>query len=116
VAGWLKNAFAVDPPGPAQPSEAEQQIVDRLAHEIVRRGLATPALMLLECSHPFNFIASQFLLFIRPFALIIFNKASYDVLVRFLDRRGSIETICRRIEHCLEPAPGGTPEGEPPPS
>ena len=95
---WLKRAFAVDPPGPIKPTEEEQQIIDRLSRAIVRRGLAAPALMFLECSHPFNYVASQFLVFVAPVAQLIFDKSQYQILVKMLEKRGSIEAVCRRIE------------------
>jgi hypothetical protein len=98
VTSWLRNAFAVDPPGPATPNEEERKLVERFAHEVVRRGLTSPALMFLECSHSFNFLASQFLVFAAPILSVLFRGPEYQTLTRFLDRRGSVEYICRRIE------------------
>ena len=40
---WIRHAFALDPPGPAEPTEAERPIVDRLCREVVRRRLTVPA-------------------------------------------------------------------------
>jgi len=96
--GWLKHAFAVDPPGVPEPDEVEREAIERLVRQIVRRGLATPALILLECSHPLNFLASQLLVFAGPMAELLFNRERYRALTRFLERRGSVEYICRRIE------------------
>lgn len=95
---WLKHAFAVEPPGPLTPTDDERRVLDRLAGEVARRGLAMPALLVLECSRPLNFVASQFLVFIAPFAELIFNPADYRTLRGLLERRGSVEYICRRIE------------------
>ena len=41
---WLKGAFAVDPPGPAEPTERQLQVVDKVCREVARRRLTTPAL------------------------------------------------------------------------
>ncbi len=98
VARWFQHAFAVEARGVAAPEAAERAVVERLVHEIVRRGLATPALLLLDCSHPLNFVGSQFLLYVAPFAELIFRPAEYAALTRFLERRGSIEFVCQRIE------------------
>ncbi len=49
---WLKHAFAVDPPGPAQPNEAQARIVERVCREVVSRRLTTPAMMALEMGRP----------------------------------------------------------------
>ena len=95
---WIRHAFAVEPPGPAEPTLDERRLVDRLCMEIVRRGLATPALLALECSHPLNFIGSQFLLFVAPLAEIIFPRKEYRTVIGFLERRGSVEFVCRRLE------------------
>ena len=101
---WLKHAFAVDPSGPAEPTEDEKRVVDRLAGEIVRRGLTAPALLFLESSRPLNFIGSQLLVFFAPFAELIFKPADYRALTGFLEHRGSVEYTCRRIEALDEQA------------
>lgn len=96
--GWLRHAFAVEPDGPLEPSAQEAALVDRLAQGVVRRGLRAPAILLLDCSHNLNFIASQALVFFAPIMRIIFNAGDYQLMTAFLERRGSIEYICRRIE------------------
>lgn len=96
--GWLKHAFAIDPPGPAEPNEDEARVLDRLARLVVRRGLTAPALFFLECSHPLNFVASSLMVALLPIVKLFFKGHDYAVLTRFLERRGSIETLCRRIE------------------
>ncbi|MCG3127788.1 MAG: hypothetical protein CHACPFDD_02660 [Phycisphaerae bacterium] len=96
--GWLKHAFAVDPPGPATPSELERGLIERLVEELVRRRLTTPAVMMLECSRPLNYIGSQAMTFFGPIAELIFPRAEYRAVAAFLERRGSIEYICQRLE------------------
>ncbi len=96
---WLKHAFAVDPPGPARPDSNEAELIERLAGAVVRRGMSSAALLFLECSHPFNFVASQVMVFFGPVAELIFSKDEYRRLAAFLERRGSIEFVCQRIEH-----------------
>lgn len=95
---WLKNAFAVDPPGPAAPDEEQREVLERLATEVVRRRMATPAMLFLESSHYLNFLGSQVLTFFAPFAHVMFPRKQYDALARFLEHRGSVEYFCRRIE------------------
>ncbi|MCA9243960.1 MAG: hypothetical protein KDA32_08410 [Phycisphaerales bacterium] len=95
--GWLKHAFAVEP-GEFAPTDQETALVDRLAAAIARRGLSTPALIGLECSHNLNFLASQALVFTQPVAQLIFKPDEYETFARFLDRRGSVEYFCRRLE------------------
>ena len=105
MTSWLKHAFEVDPPGPAEPSAEERDLIDRLARAVVRRGLTSPALIFLECGRPLNFLASQFMVFFAPIVTTIFRGQEYPILAQFLDRRGSVEYICRRIEAADGAAP-----------
>ena len=98
---WLKHAFAVDPPGPAVPTDAQSQAVDRVVDEVIRRGLATPTLMALEMSRPLNFIGSQALHFFSPFVSVFANTEGYRHFTEFLEHRGSIPFICDAIEERL---------------
>ena len=94
----LKHAFAVEPSGATEPTEDERKLVDRLCRAIVRRGLTAPALIALECSRPLNFIGSQFLLFVAPIAEMIFPRDKYRTIIGFLERRGSVDCVCERLE------------------
>lgn len=100
---WLKNAFAVDSPGPLTPSDAEREVVDWLAAAIVRRRLQTPAILLLESSAPLNFLASQLLVLAAPAAELFVHQGRYEALQTLLERRGSVDYICRRIEALADP-------------
>ena len=99
---WLKHAFAVDPPGPAEPSEDQRRAVDRVVAEVVRRRLATPTLMALEMSRPMNFIGSQALHFFTPFVSGFANSDGYRHFAEFLELRGAIPHICDAIEKRVE--------------
>ena len=76
----------------------QRNVIDKVSREIVRRQLASPALMLLEMSRPLNYVSAQFLHFIQPFASMISDAKSYQQLTEFLEQRGSIDYICKRIE------------------
>jgi hypothetical protein len=95
---WLKHAFAVDPPGPAAPTEEQRAAVDKICREIVRRHLTTPALLFLEMSRPLNYIGSQTLHFFQPMIGVLTDAKGPEQFALFLEKRGSIEYICRRIE------------------
>lgn len=45
-----------------------QQLLQNMAQAIAERGLATPAIMLLDIAAPFAIVAGQAALFLRPFA------------------------------------------------
>lgn len=95
---WLKHAFAIDPPGPAQPDEAQALIVERVCREIVRRRLVAPAIMALEMGRPLNHLSAQVLHFFQPFVTVLGGAAAYDQFASFLERRGSLDYISARLE------------------
>ena len=95
---WLKHAFAVDPPGPAEPTDAQRDVVERICREVVRRHLTTPALLLLEMSRPLNNVTAHLIHFFTPVLSAFADATTTREFARFLERRGSIEFLCRRIE------------------
>ncbi len=98
----LKHAFAVDPPGPAEPTAQQQPAVDWFCRQVARRHLTTPGLVALEMARPLNFIASQAMHFVAPGVWAIARQQTYDHyghFAAFLERRGSTEYLARRIEH-----------------
>jgi hypothetical protein len=95
---WLRHAFAVDAPGPAEPSEAQRAVVEGVCVQIVKRHLSTPAIAFLEMSRPMNFVGAQTMHFFQPFVAALANVEEYRHFAEFLEQRGSIGYICRRIE------------------
>jgi len=98
----LAHAFHVEPPGPAEPTDVERPIIERLCREVVRRRMTTPALLALECSRPMNYLGSQAMHFFQPMATVLVNPAQWDAFAAFLERRGSIEYLARRLEDLEE--------------
>jgi hypothetical protein len=95
---WLKHAFAIDSPEQIQPNETQHAWIEKFCNELVRRRLTAPALFTLEMSRPMNYISAQFLHFLQPFVTVIADKNEYENLTLFLEKRGSIEYICGRLE------------------
>ncbi|QDT54125.1 hypothetical protein Pan44_21520 [Caulifigura coniformis] len=95
--GWLKHAFAADD-GPLTPTPEQAALVDRLAHEVVRRGMTVPALAFLEMSHPLNYVTSQAIHFFTPMIGAVSNTNAHRLLADLLEHRGAIEYICQAIE------------------
>jgi hypothetical protein len=98
IGAALKHAFHVDPPGIAVPAPEEQELLMRVVDEVVRRGMAQPALLFLESLRPMNGVGAQAMHFLQPFASVIVKPQAYERIAAFLERRGSIEWICRAIE------------------
>lgn len=99
---WLRNAFAVEPEAGLSPTPEERALVDRVVRAVIRRGLSTPAILALQCSHNLNFLAGQTLLFFNPLLGALFNGREIARFAGFLERRGSIEYMCRLIERYEE--------------
>jgi hypothetical protein len=95
---WLKHAFAIDPPGAAEPTEDQKPVVEKVCQEVIRRRMATPALIMLETFRPLNFVGSQVLHFFHPIVSAILTTEAYKHFTEFLERRGSVDYLCQRIE------------------
>jgi hypothetical protein len=110
---WIRHAFALDPPGPAEPTEAERPIVDRVCLEIVRRHLTTPALIFLEMSRPLNSLAANAIHFFSPLLSVLVTGDEHRRFAEFLERRGSIDHLSRRIEQLEQKAQSAEASGVP---
>lgn len=95
----LRNAFAVDRPGSATPTARQTELVDKVCRVVVRRRMVTPALMTLEMCRPLNFVAAQAMHFFRPIVSVVLDGPSIAEFATFLEHRGSVEYLCRRLEH-----------------
>ena len=95
---WLKHAFAIEKEGPLEPTEAQKALVDRLCRQVVARGLAAPALVFLESARPLNYVSSQALQFLMPVLSTVAEPQACQDLAEFLEHRGSVDYVCRRIE------------------
>ena len=101
---WWRHAFAVDPPGPAIPSDIEQKAVDAILKEVIRRRLTAPAVLFLESAPSLNYVAAQAMHFFAPFAHVLVAAGWYDAFAGFLEQRGSIEYMIQRLHalHALQ--------------
>ena len=101
----LKNAFVVDKPGPAEPNDRQRELVDTVCKAVVRRQMVTPALLVLEMSRPLNFVAAQVMHFFRPIISVVLDTDAIKEFATFLERRGPVEYLCRRLEHWSQIGP-----------
>ena len=63
--GW-RHAFAVDPPGPAEPTVFQRPAVDWVCTQIAKRHLSTPGLIFLEMTRPLNWLSAQAMHYSKP--------------------------------------------------
>jgi len=95
---WIKHAFAVEPAGPVEPSPIQAAAIDAVCREIARRGMTLPAQMVLDSSAPLSYLAGQSLRFFEPFLGAVLNPAGVREFAGFLEKRGAVEYISRRLE------------------
>ena len=99
---WLQHAFAIEPPGPAEPTPAEREAVDWVCREVTRRDMTPAALLFLESSRPLSFVASQALHFFTPLMSLATDARVPRHLAAFLEKRGALEYISLRLEEQQE--------------
>lgn len=99
----LRHAFSTaGPHGPL--TEADRELLHRLAGFVVRRRLSAPAILFLDSLRPLNYIGSQAMLFLRPFAEPFFAGKEYEQVAAILERRDGIHALIEAIEE-LSQAP-----------
>jgi hypothetical protein len=101
VRAWLKHAFAIE--RGFSPTEEELQLAERLCREVVRRNLVLPALTALESLRPLNWVGAQGIHFFTPMLSTIFDAAQCRRMAEFLERRGSIDWLCTKLEELSRP-------------
>ncbi len=97
----LRHAFSLESPhGPL--SEADRELLARLARAVTRRRMVGPAILFLESLRPLSFVGSQALIFLRPFLTPLFDAANYERLAEILERREGIEELVQAIERVAD--------------
>jgi len=78
------------------------EIVEKISRYIVKKRMAAPALMTIESLRPLNFIGSQLLYFLAPFAEVIFNAKEYQEFAALLEKDEYIKLLLKRIDELDE--------------
>ena len=79
-------------------SEEDLALLDRAAGFVLKKGMATPAILFLESMRPLNFMGSQVMIFLQPIVASFFSTREYEQLAQILERRESIGLLIERIE------------------
>lgn len=91
-------------PDPAPDPQADARLLDRMAHEIVRRRMTTPAILFLESVKPMNVVGSQVMHVLDPIIRLFLTIPEYDRFARMLEQRDTIELLLERIEAAQDAA------------
>ena len=73
-------------------------LLKKVSKKIVDMQLAVPAIMFLESVKPLNYVGSQIMAFLQPFATTLFTLNEYDEFRIILEDRRSIEALICYIE------------------
>lgn len=79
----------------------EQQteaLIDKAAHEIVRRKMSTPAVLFLEMHKPLSYVASQASIVFAPFMVPLLGYDNVHNYSRLIADRQNVERLICRIE------------------
>ncbi|MDO8684842.1 MAG: hypothetical protein Q7N50_15370 [Armatimonadota bacterium] len=78
--------------------EETDRLIEKIATDVVRRRLETPAVMFLEMHKPLSFIASQALLVGTPALGALFGAETMSRYSGLLRRRENVEKLIQKIE------------------
>lgn len=82
--------------------EQKEAIVSRVAEEILKRKLETPAILFLEMHKPLANLAAHAVVAVSPFLMPFFGFKSVDEYSQFMSDRENIERLIRRLERPKE--------------
>jgi len=94
----FRHAFAVDEPGPAEPTDSQRVVVEMLLGKIVERGMAQPAGIFLESWRPLGVLTGQGMQALSPFAGILLDPNAWKEVADYLDKRGAIAWMLQRMD------------------
>jgi len=80
------------------PLEDEDTAVEEIAQRVVREGMGAAAIMFLETSKPFSFMAGQAAIFATPIIGGFIEPLRLERYVDLFSRRDFVERVIRRIE------------------
>ncbi len=92
----LSHAFAIGEPVD-DPAEDDRIFLDRCARLLAARGLATPAIFLVESLAPLGFLGSQLVHALSPVIGMVAPPDEIERLARLLERRGTPALFTERL-------------------
>jgi hypothetical protein len=74
------------------------ELIEKIARFIAEKKMAPAAIMTIESLRPLNFIASQALYFLAPFAEVIFKPKEYEEFAAMMEKDEYIKLLIKRID------------------
>ncbi len=79
-----------------------QPPLEKMAHELVKRGLGVPAIFVLESMKPFSVVAQQTLIATSPLAALAGYRPLFGELTELLSDRQNVENLVLEVERLME--------------
>jgi len=83
---------------PDTPPPAPNELLDRIAAEVVRRGLVTPAVFFIELNRPLSFLAGQAAHVLFPFLAPLFGIGTARQLAELLEDPANVDRLLKKME------------------
>jgi len=84
------------------PKERALELIEKVSVFFASRRMGAPAILLLESVRPMNFIGSQVMYFLAPFANILFKGNEFEEFAALMQDRESVEIMIKRIDELDE--------------
>ena len=79
--------------------ERQKELLAKIANQIVKRKMTTPAILFFESVKPLSFVGSQALVFLQPIIQAFLNRREYDEIVLMMEERENVEKLLLEIEN-----------------
>tara|TARA_B100000609_G_C17206033_1_gene430985 strand:+ start:1227 stop:1475 length:249 start_codon:yes stop_codon:yes gene_type:complete len=76
----------------------DKEIIKNFAKKIIDKGLAVPAIFLLESTKYISFIAGQTLIFFGPILTFFVSDKKYYKFIELLENKDNIEYLLIQLE------------------
>jgi hypothetical protein len=93
----LRDSIYID--GQMPSPERQKELLAKIADQIVKRKLTTPAILFFESVKPLSFVGSQALVFLQPIIQAFLNRREYDEIVLMMEERENVEKLLLEIEN-----------------
>jgi len=82
--------------------ERAAEVIEKTARFIAERQMASAAILALESLKPLNYIGSQIMYFLLPFAEIFFDSKGYQEIAVVMEKDEYVAMLIRRIDELDE--------------
>jgi hypothetical protein len=93
----MRDSIYID--GQMPSPERQKELLAKIAGQIVKRKLTTPAILFFESVKPLSFVGSQALVFLQPIIQAFLNRREYDEITLMMEERENVEKLLLEIEN-----------------